>query len=145
MTIAEKLHERKAQLADARSISEAMEYQEIAYRLYVLDVMKRLSEAIPETQEPSEQETHYQLMTRFLHGLVNEQDVISPPPQTASAERECAKMMLINVLTDGVCRMQGNTFLEPSGYQLAAKNLLQTTMVTWIAYRESLISVLIEN
>ena len=145
MTIAEKLHERKAQLEDALSIGETIEYQEIAYRLYVLDVMKRLTDAIPKTQEPSEHTAHYQLMIRFLHGLVDEQDVISPSPQTAETERKCAKMMLINVFTDGVCRMQGNTFLEPSGYQLAAQNLLQTTTVTWLGYRETIVSVLGEN
>ena len=145
MTIAEKLHERKVQLEDVLSIGEAIEYQEIAYRLYVLDVMKRLADAIPKTQEPSEHTAHYQLMIRFLHGLVDEQDVMSPSPQTASDERECAKMMLINVFTDGVCRMQENTFSEPSGYQLAAQSLLQTTTVAWLGYRETIVSVLGEN
>lgn len=145
MTIAEKLHERKAQLEDALSIGETIEYQEIAYRLYVLDVMKRLTDAIPKTQEPSEHTAHYQLMIRFLHGLVDEQDVISPSPQTAETERECAKMMLINVFTDGVCRMQENTFPKPSGYQLAAQNLLQTITVAWLGYRETIVSVLGEN
>lgn len=145
MTIAEALCERQNKLTHCLSIYEATLYQEIAYRLSVLDVIARIDAAIPETMEKSKCGAHYQFMMSYLQLLVEEHCFVKPSSDKAAEARACAKEMLIKVLKDNEQCMMRFVPQEPADYRKVARNTLQTVTIAWISYRETFVRVFDEN
>ncbi len=145
MTIADALRERQNKLTSSLSIYEATIFQEIAYRLSVLDVIARIDAAIPETTERSKCGAHYQFMMSYLHLLVEEHCFVKPSSDKAAEARACAKEMLIKILKDNEQRLMSFMPQEPGDYHKMAKNTLQTVTIAWISYRETFVRILNEK
>ena len=113
-------------------------YQELIYRIDVLEVLKQIKDAVPLSTDMNVLKPHYKVLDAYLENLKKERDF--PPAKNADGQkqRETALESLCSVI-DCYRKRYGNYAPQsPEQYQKDIISTISTVLPAWIQYRNTI-------
>lgn len=127
--------------AGGMSLEQLMIYQELLYRIEVLETCQTMCKSAPATINVPELCGHYKLVDAYILCLTKERRLGQPADQTLKAQRETASENLIRIVTD--CRKRFASF-QPSGldqYRNSIGGMINTVLPAWLQFRNTYINI----
>lgn len=145
-TILEKYNEAKTRkmeqaMAGAMTPDKLLQFQELMYRVNILETCMCLCKTAPVTMDPKTMVFHYKVVDAFLMCMVTERRVGQPADEKQKAKRETALANLQQVIQS--CRKQFASFAPRTQEQYKADitRMVNTVLPAWIQYRETYTTV----
>lgn len=127
--------------ASGMSLEQLMVYQELLYRIEVLETCQTMCKSAPATTNIPDLCGHYQLVDAYILCLTKERRLGQPADQTVKAQRDTASGNLERIVTD--CRKRFASF-QPSGpdqYRASIGNMINTVLPAWLQFRNTYINI----
>ena len=116
-------------------------YQELAYRIFVLDGLAFLEATAPVTMEIDEIIPHYQSVDALISHAQYERRYADSTDKKVQDVRNTAYTALGMVQRDYRRRFSGYLVTEPEQYQKDIKRVIQSVLPVWVQYRDALMDV----
>ena len=127
--------------AEPVDTAELWKYQEVMYRISVIETCRAFQETIPASGEIVTLLPHYQMLMAFLQHLVSERRFGMPDDIKARRNRDTAHMSLVRIMDDHSSRFRHYTPEGPEQYRLDVRNIISTVLSAWMQYRDSLLLI----
>ena len=119
------------------SLMQSMEYQELLYRIEVLETCQMFCKTAPVTTDLKVLIGHYQLVDAYMQCIDRERRIGLPADEKQRAYRKTSSEMLEKIVTD--CRKRFSSF-QPSSqdlYKRSISTLLSTVLPVWLQMRNA--------
>ena len=116
-------------------------YQELAYRIGVLETFKAFSQTAPVTLDVKVMGRHYQITDSNILALLTERQIGPKPDAEGQKKRETALTALKRVIEDGRKRFGSFKATSQEQYRNCIGNLINTVMPVWIQYRNTYVKI----
>lgn len=123
------------------ALEQLMLYQELIYRIEVLEVCQTLCKTAPVSTDMQALAGHYKLVDAYIQCLCKERRFGQPADSDLKAKRETASGTLDKAVTD--CRKRFSSF-APSGqdsYKKSIGSLISTVLPMWLQLRNTYINI----
>lgn len=123
------------------ALEQLMLYQELIYRIEVLEVCQTLCKTAPVTVEMQALIGHYKLVDAYIQCLARERRFGQPADNDLKAKRETASGTLDKTVAD--CRKRFSSF-SPTGqdqYKKSIGALISTVLPVWLQLRNTYINI----
>lgn len=123
------------------SLDGSMKYQELLYRIEVLETCRMLCKTAPVTTEMKALVAHYHLVDAYVQCIGTERRFGMPADEKQKASRKVAAEALEKTVAD--CRKRFSSF-QPSGqdlYKRSISAMLNTILPVWLQLRNTYILI----
>lgn len=117
------------------------DYQELVYRIGVLEAFKAFSRSAPVTLDTKIMGQHYQIADSNIRALLTERQIGPKPDEEGRKKRETALTALKRVVEDGRKRFGSFSVTSQEQYKNCIGSLINTVMPVWIQYRNTYINI----
>ena len=121
-------------------LKKLLEYQELKYRIFVIDTFRSFERIIPLTDDKKEIQRHYYVVSKFIRSLLTEHKYGTKTDETGMKVRETAERALLKVVSDGERRFK-SLAIQFQQYYKSIYEYFQTVLIVWTQYRESYIKI----
>ena len=123
------------------TISEMLGYQEVLYRIEVLEACKMFSKTAPVTTEMKALVTHYQMVDAYLQCLSRERRIGMPADEQLKAIRKTASDSLEKILAD--CHRQFASFrpVNAESYRHDIQTVINMVLIGWLQLRNTYVDL----
>ena len=131
----------KEVLGGNMSFEQLMLYQELVYRIGVIETCQSFCTSAPVSTDRYAMGNHYKLVDAFIQCLAKERRFGQPADDALKAKRATANDNLEKVITD--CRKRFSSF-APSGpehYKQSISKLVGTVLTCWLQLRNTYINI----
>ena len=121
----------------AMETCKAMQYQELLYRIEVLETCRMLCKTAPVTMEMKTMIEHYQLVDAYIQCISVERRFGMPADEKQKACRKTAVTALEKTVTD--CRKRFSSFrpTEQEQYRRSIVTFINTVLPVWLQFRNT--------
>lgn len=137
------LKEKMAQQAieGSMSLEQLMLYQELIYRIGVLETCQTLCKTAPVTSDMQAMGTHYKLVDAYILCLTKERRFGQPADKELKARRQTTSEALEKAVTD--CRKRFSSFSPTAQdhYKKSIGSLVNTVLPVWLQLRNTYINI----
>lgn len=123
------------------SMEEVVGYQEINYRVNVLETCKALTISAPVTTDAKKMGFHYQLTEAVLGAALTDHKVGPKTDDEGEKKRETAYKAVERVFQDGKRRFRSFKATTKEQYKDTVSNFINTVIQVWIQYRNTFIKI----
>lgn len=119
------------------SISKILQYQELLYRIDVLETCQMLCKTAPVSMDMKCLVVHYQLVDAYIQSLSKERRIGMPSDEKLKASRRTAVAALEKTVAD--CRKRFSSFRAENEqlYKRSISTLLNTVLPVWLQLRNT--------
>ena len=121
-------------------LKKLLEYQELKYRIFVIDTFRSFERIIPLTDDKKEIQRHYYVVSKFIRSLLTEHKYGTKTDETGMKVRETAERALLKVVSDGERRFK-SLAIQFQQYYKSIYEYFQTVLIVWTQYREAYIKI----
>lgn len=121
-------------------LKKLLEYQELKYRIFVIDTFRSFERIIPLTDDKKEIQRHYYVVSKFIRSLLTEHKYGTKTDEAGMKVRETAERALLKVVSDGERRFK-SLAIQFQQYYKSIYDYFQTVLIVWTQYRESYIKI----
>ena len=121
--------------AGKMTLQETMVYQELLYRIQVLETCQMLCKTAPVTTDTRELVGHYQMVDAVLFCAGKEHAFGAPVQEKGKAQRKAAGENLAKIVAD--CRKRFSSFQ----YRQSISALVGTVLVAWVQLRNTYVPI----
>ena len=127
--------------AGKMTLQETMVYQELLYRIQVLETCQMLCKTAPVTTDTRALLGHYQLVDAVLFCAGKEHAFGAPVQEQGRAKRKTAAENLEKILAD--CRRRFSSFQakSPEQYRQSISAMVGTVLVAWVQLRNTYVPI----
>lgn len=127
--------------AGKMTLRDTVVYQELLYRIQVLETCKMLCKAAPVTTDTRELVGHYQLVDAVLFCAEKEHAFGVPVQEKGKAQRKAAGENLAKIVTD--CRKRFSSFQAktPEQYRQSISAMVGPVLVAWVQLRNTYVPI----
>lgn len=121
----------------AIAIGKVLQYQELLYRIDVLETCQMLCKTAPVTMDMKSLVAHYQLVDAYVQSLSKERRIGIPPDEKLKASRQTSAAALESTVAD--CRKRFSSFRAENEqmYKRSISTLLNTVLPVWLQLRNT--------
>ncbi|MDM8200277.1 hypothetical protein [Allofournierella massiliensis] len=118
-------------------INKVLQYQELLYRIDVLETCQMLCKTAPITMDMKSLVMHYQLVDAYIQNLSKERRIGLPADDKLKASRETSAAALESTVAD--CRKRFSSFRAENEqlYKRSISTLLNTVLPVWLQLRNT--------
>ncbi len=119
------------------SLAQSMEYQELLYRIEVLEACQMLCKTAPVTTDLKALTGHYQLVDAYVQCIGKERRFGLPADEKQRAYRKTATEALEKIVVD--CRKRFSSF-QPANQELYKQSIgamISTVLPAWLQMRNA--------
>ena len=127
--------------AGKMTLRDTVVYQELLYRIQVLETCKMLCKAAPITTNMNDLLLHYQLTDTLLSCMTEERHMGFPADDKGKAQRKTAVENFHRVLSDFRKRFSSFWAEKPEQYQQAISAMVNTVLPVWIQMRNTYVPI----
>ena len=127
--------------AGKMTFQDTMVYQELLYRIQVLETCKMLCKAAPITTNMNDLLLHYQLTDTILSCMGEERHMGFPADDKGKAQRKTAVENFHRVLTDFRKRFSSFQAKSPEQYRQSISAMVGTVLVAWVQLRNTYVPI----
>lgn len=127
--------------AGKMTFQDTMVYQELLYRIQVLETCKMLCKAAPITTNMNDLLLHYQLTDTLLSCMAEERHMGFPADDKGKAQRKTAVENFHRVLTDFRKRFSGFRAEKPEQYRQSISAMIGAVLVAWVQLRNTYVPI----
>jgi len=113
-------------------------YQELLYRIGVLEVFQQFAKAAPFSNELKALFPHYRVVDAYVENLRKERDFPEPATPEAQKQRETALSSLNSVIEDYRRRYGSYAPQSQEQYQRDIGKTIATVLPAWMQYRNTI-------
>ena len=118
------------------------QYQELLYRIEVLEVCKMLLRAAPESANPKDLHWHYQMVDAYFQVLLSERRYGINANENQKQLQNTAYGSVAKVIQDYRKRLSSfSPGSDANCYQKTITDVIHTVLAAWIQYRQTYIEV----
>ncbi len=119
------------------AVEQLIVYQELIYRIGVLEMAKELCSSAPVTTDTKALVRHYQLVDAYLRCVVNERRFGLPADVKLKERRRTASDALSKVHAD--CRKRFSSFrpVDENTYRESINQLINAVLLVWMQLRNA--------
>ena len=123
------------------TLGDTMVYQELLYRIQVLETCQMLCKTAPVTTDTRELVGHYQLVDAVLFCAEKEHAFGAPADEKGKAQRKTAGENLEKITMD--CRKRFSSFRAstPDQYRQSVSALFGTVLPAWLQWRNTYVPI----
>ena len=121
-------------------LKKLLEYQELKYRIFVLDTIQAFEMNIPLTEDKKDIQRHYYVVSKFIRSLLTEHKYGTKTDEAGVKVRETAEKALQKVVADGERRFK-SLAIQFQQYYKSICDYFQAVLIVWTQYRESYIKI----
>lgn len=121
-------------------LKQLLEYQELKYRIFVIDTIRSFERIIPITEDKKEIQRHYYVVSKFIRSLLTEHKYGTKTDEAGLKVRETAEKALLKVVSDGERRFK-SLAIQFQQYYKSICDYFQAVLIVWTQYRESYIKI----
>ena len=127
--------------AGKMTLGDTMVYQELLYRIQVLETCQLLCKTAPVTTDTRELVGHYQLVDAVLFCAEKEHAFGAPVQEQGKARRKAAGENLAKIVAD--CRKRFSSFRAstPDQYRQSVSALFGTVLPAWLQWRNTYVPI----
>ncbi len=122
-------------------IESMVEYQELNYRIDVLNTCQALTVTAPETMDRKKLGYHYQLTDKVLGTLTTEHKFGPAVDADGKKKREAALSALERVIQDGRRRFQSLNITSNGQYKKLVISFIGAVLNVWVQYRNTYVNI----
>lgn len=122
-------------------MESVVEYQELNYRIDVLNTCKALTVTAPETMDKKKLGFHYQLTDKVLGTLTTEHKFGPAVDEEGKKKREASLSALERVIQDGRRRFQSLNITSNEQYKKLVISFIGSVLNVWIQYRNTYVNI----
>lgn len=122
-------------------IESMVEYQELNYRIDVLNTCHALTVTAPETMDRKKLGYHYQLTDRVLGTLTTEHQFGPIVDEEGKKKREASLSALERVIQDGRRRFQSLNITSNEQYKKLVISFIGAVLNVWVQYRNTYVNI----
>ncbi len=119
-------------------------YQELVYRISVLEVLKCFTVAAPFTNDMKSLIPHYQVVNGYIEHIRKERASMSSDPERLK-QQQTALSTLSAVITDYRTRYKSYAPKSPEQYGRDITRTVAAVLPAWVQYRNTLVEIKIEE
>lgn len=123
------------------SVELSWRYQELLYRISVIETCQAFQKAAPFSADPKELIPHYKLVSTYFLLLMSERRLSLTEDDETRRRQDTAHESLKRVVEDHLHRFRHYAPHGPEQYQQDIRNLICTVLPAWMQYRESLVPI----
>lgn len=127
--------------AGKMTLRDTVVYQELLYRIQVLETCQMLCKTAPITTNMNDLLLHYQLTDTLLSCMAEERHMGFPADDKGKAQRKTAVENFHRVLTDFRKRFSSFRAEKPEQYQQAISAMVNTVLPVWIQMRNTYVPI----
>ena len=120
---------------------EMLVYQELVYRIAVLNTCTAFCAGAPVTMETAKLCCHYQVVAMYIKMLSCERQVGSKTDEDGKKKRGAAKETIDRVMNDGVRRFGSFNPKTDDLYKKTVSEFINAYISVWIQYRNTYINI----
>jgi len=120
---------------------DTLVYQELVYRVAVLNTCKAFCASAPIGKETTLSCYHYQVVVIYIKMLSNERQVGSKTDDDGKKKRAAAKETIDRVMNDGVRRFGSFNPATEDLYKKTISEFINAYVSVWIQYRNTYINI----
>lgn len=123
------------------TLGDTMVYQELLYRIQVLETCQMLCKTAPVTTDTRELVCHYQLVDAVLFCAGKEHAFGVPVQEKGKAQRKAAGENLAKIVVD--CRKRFSSFQakSPEQYRHSISAMVGKVLVAWVQLRNTYVPI----
>lgn len=127
--------------AGKMTLGDTMVYQELLYRIQVLETCQMLCKTAPVTTDTRELVCHYQLVDAVLFCAGKEHAFGAPVQEKGKAQRKAAGENLAKIVAD--CRKRFSSFQakSPEQYRQSVCAMIGAVLVAWVQLRNTYVPI----
>lgn len=122
-------------------LESVIEFQELNYRIDVLETCKALTITAPITTEVKKMGFHYQLTEKILTALTNEHKFGPAVNEDSKKKREAALSALDRVIQDGRRRFRSFKATSQEQYKDTVTKFIGAVLNVWVQYRNTYVKI----
>jgi hypothetical protein len=127
--------------ADGLPIESLTVYQELCYRICVLETFKAFARTAPITTDTKAMGYHYQIVDAYVKFLGAERKFGPKADVEGQRKREAAASALERVIQDGRKRFSSFKADTREQYRNCIGSLINTVLPVWVQYRNTYINI----
>ena len=125
--------------AGKMTLGDTMVYQELLYRIQVLETCQMYLRSAPITREVPCLQGHYMMLDAYVQNLARERRYGPNRGPDTQKERDAAQVNLERVIQDYRKRFTGFQPAEPEAYQKEIGRVITTLLPAWLQYRNAFV------
>lgn len=116
-------------------------YQEILYRISVLETCQAFCKTAPVTMDAKQLSYHYKIVDAYLTSLISDHKFGMPADEALKAKRKTASASLQEIIQS--CRKSFSSFKPVTNdlYRTNISALVNTVLPVWVQYRDAYIQL----
>ena len=122
-------------------MESVVQYQELNYRVDVLETCKALTIVAPVTTDTKKMGFHFQLTDKVISALTSEHKFGPTVNDEGKKKREAALSALERVIKDGRKRFCSFNATSEDQYKIAITNFIGAVLNVWVQYRNTYIKI----
>ncbi len=136
-----RLRRRNLEQKDELSAKDLLVYEELLYRIHVIQVLKFLLEHAPVSREISTLAGHWEAVDALASHLCQERRLSPSPDAQIQQQRDTARQFLMEILTEQRRRFFVYMPENERQYQADIRDTLQCLLFAWLQYRETMMPI----
>ena len=118
-------------------------YQELLYRIEVLETCQALAKSAPVTMDSRAMQGHYKLVCAFIRCIEKERRIVVSveKEKDITAKRLTAAQSLEKVVADSIKRFSSFVPSNQEHYKQSIENLLNTVLPVWLQFRNTCFNI----
>lgn len=128
--------------ADSLPLDSLVMYQELNYRIDVLETCKAFCRTAPQTTELKVLGYHYQLTETILRALITERRFGFRADEEGQKKRDAALNAVERVIQDGRRRFGSFKADRQDQYQKTIDAFISAVMPVWVQYRNTYVNII---
>ena len=134
-------NEIEDRMEGALAVNYLLDYQELAYRVCVLETLKTFSESVPDVED--EKAIHYygKALAAYLKGLADAHKFAPKADKETLKKRETALNALCSVCEDAGKKIAAYTPSNRKEYAKDMAKMIKPVTIVWAQYRNTLVAI----
>ncbi len=117
------------------------QYQELTYRICVLETMRDFCKSAPATTDLRTLSTHFKIVDAYIKFIMTERQLGCKTDEDGLKRRETAHLALEKVVQDYGRRFSGFKASAPDQYQKQVTDMINAVISVWLQYRTTYINL----
>jgi len=141
LTVLERYWKIRLALHDDKTMptpAQLWNFQELLYRIEVLEVFKKLAAAAPVSDDINVLVQHYKVVNAYVENIKQERDFPAAPNADMQKQRETALASLCSVIEDYRKRYASYIPQGAEQYQKDIGRTVGTVLPAWLQYRNTI-------
>lgn len=139
-TILDQYYQKKQQSlpqieAGNLSYEDVLHYQELLYRISVLESCMAFCKTAPVTKDVTAMSFHYQVVDALIANMVQERQIGIPADEKLKKQRSAALNNLQVIVASFRNQFRGFAPTTPQSYREAVARMINTILNAWLQYR----------